>query len=65
MVINKFIRCQSNHYVYYKKIINGNYFILILYMDDMLVVGSNMHDIVVLEGNLAKNFEIKYLGEAK
>ena len=53
------------HYVYFKKITNGNYVILLLYVDDMLVAGSSMHEIVDLKENLAKIFEMKDLGEAK
>ena len=39
--------------------------ILSFYVDDMLVVGSNMHDINVLKMKLAKSFAMKDLGVAK
>ena len=42
MITNKFIRCQYDHCVYVKKTTNGNYVILLLYVDDMLVAGSSM-----------------------
>ena len=32
-------RCHSNHYVYFKRLDNGRYIILLLYVDDMLVAG--------------------------
>jgi hypothetical protein len=35
-------RCHSDHCVYVKRLENGSYIILLLYVDDMLVVGSNM-----------------------
>jgi hypothetical protein len=35
-------RCHSHHCVYFKKIENGIYIILLLYVDDMLFAGSNM-----------------------
>jgi hypothetical protein len=35
-------RCHSEHCVYFKRIENGSYIILLLYVDDMLVAGSNM-----------------------
>ena len=35
-------RCHSDHYVYFKRLDNGRHIILLLYVDDMLVVGSNM-----------------------
>ena len=37
-----YTRCHSNHCVYLKKHNDGNYIIFLLYLDDMLVVGSNM-----------------------
>jgi hypothetical protein len=58
-------RCHSDHYVYFKKIENGSYIILLLYVDDMLVAGSNMQDINVLKKKLANSFAIKGLGAAK
>jgi hypothetical protein len=42
-------RCHSDHYVYFKRIENGSYIILLLYVDDILVAGSNMQDINVLK----------------
>ena len=36
-----FTRCQADHCCYFKKIDN-NFIILLLYVDDMLVAGSNM-----------------------
>jgi len=62
MLTNEFTRCQSNHCVYFKKTTNENYVILFLYVDDMLVTGSSMHDIVDLKEKLAKTFEMKDLG---
>jgi hypothetical protein len=34
--------CHSDHSVYFRKLENGSYIIFLLYVDDMLVVGSNM-----------------------
>ena len=65
MITNEFVRCQSDHCVYVKKITNGNYVILLLYVDDMLVAGSSMQDIVDLKKKLANTFDMKDLGEAK
>jgi hypothetical protein len=42
MIEQGYSRCHSDHYVYFKKIENGSYIILLLYVDDMLVAGSNM-----------------------
>jgi hypothetical protein len=58
-------RCHSDHYVYFKKLENGSYIILLLYVDDMLVVGSNMQDINVLKKKVDNSFFMKYLGASK
>jgi hypothetical protein len=58
-------RCHSDHCVYFKKLENGSFIILLLYVDDMLVAGSNMQDINVLKKKLANSFAMKDLGAAK
>lgn len=65
MITNEFVRCQFDHCVYIKKTTNGNYVILLLYVDDMLIAGPSMQDIVDLKEKLANTFEMKDLGEAK
>ena len=46
-----YTRCHSNHCVYLKNQNDGSYIILLLYVDDMLVAGSNMQEINVLKKN--------------
>ena len=46
-------RCHSDHCVYFKKLENGSFIILLLYVDGMLVAGSNMQDINVLKKKLS------------
>lgn len=58
-------RCHSNHCVYFKKLDNGSYIILLLYVDDMLVTGSNMRHINELKNKLANSFAMKDLGAEK
>eukprot|EP01018_Ginkgo_biloba_P007114 Gb_02705 [translate_table: standard] len=58
-------RCHSDHCVYFKRLDNDNYIILLLYVDDMLVSGSNMQDINVLKIKLANSFVMKDLGATK
>jgi hypothetical protein len=58
-------RCHSDHCVYFKKLENGSYIILLLYVDDMIVAGSNMQDINVLKKKLSNSFAMKDLGVAK
>ena len=50
-------------YSYFKKF-DGYYIIFLLYVDDMLVTGSSMKEINKLKWQLAKEFELKDLGEA-
>jgi hypothetical protein len=44
---------------------NGSYIIFLLYVDDMLVAGSNMQDINTLKKKLANSFAMKDLGATK
>jgi hypothetical protein len=46
-------RCHFDHCIYFKRLENGSYIIFLLYVDDILVAGSNMHDINVLKKKLA------------
>ena len=65
MIEQGYDRCHSYHYAYFKRLDKGIYIILSLYVDEMLVVGSNMQDINVLKIKLAKSFAMKDLGAAK
>jgi hypothetical protein len=58
-------RCHSDRCVYFKKIENGKFIILLLYVDALLVAGTNMQDINVLKKKLANSFAMKDLGTAK
>ena len=60
-----YTRCHSDHCVYFKRIDNGRYIILLLYVDGMLVSRFNMHDINVLKRKLANSFAMKDLDAAK
>jgi hypothetical protein len=57
-------RCHFDRCVYFKRIENGSYIILLLYVDDMIVVGSNMQDINVFKNKLDNSFVMKNLGVA-
>ena len=57
-------RCHFDHCVYFKRLHNGRYIILLLYVDDLLVGGSNMQDINLLKRNIDKSFAMKDLGVA-
>ncbi|KAJ0726248.1 putative RNA-directed DNA polymerase [Helianthus annuus] len=57
-------RCQMDHCCYLKKFSNS-YIILLLYVDDMLIAGSDMKEISRLKKQMSKEFEMKDLGPAK
>ena len=59
-----FTRCQADHCCYFKKFDN-NFIIFFLYVDDMLVAGPDMQEIVNLKQKLSKQFEMKDLGATK
>ena len=58
-------RCHSDHNFYLKNKNGDNYIIQLLYVDDMLVAGSNMQEINVLKGKLDNSFAMKDLGTVK
>ena len=64
MVSSGFTRLYTDHCCYFKWFENS-YIILLLYVDDMLVVGSSMKEIVNLKAKLTKEFSMKDLGPAK
>jgi hypothetical protein len=49
MIEQDYSICHYNHYVYFKRLDNDNCIILLMYVYDMFVVGSNMQDINVLK----------------
>jgi hypothetical protein len=60
---NSFRRCHTDHCCYIKKY-RSSYIILLLYVDDMLIAGSDMEQIDELKRELALEFEMKDLGAA-
>jgi ATP-binding cassette subfamily B (MDR/TAP) protein 1 len=64
MTATGFSRCHGDHCCYFKKL-DTSYLILLLYVDDMLVAGSSMDEIVNLKAHLSKEFAMKDLGSAK
>lgn len=49
----------------YLKVFKGSYIILLLYMNDMLIAGGSMKEIMKLKRSLASEFAMKDLGAAK
>ena len=48
-----------------QKFFDDNFIILLLYVDDMLIVGHNLSRIDKLKKELSKSFAMKDLGPAK
>ena len=59
-----FKRCEADHCCYVK-FFNNSYIILLLYMDDMLIVGFSIEEINNLKKQLLKQFAMKVLGATK
>ena len=59
-----FKRCEADHCCYVKSFDNS-YIILLLYVDDMLIVGFSIEEINNLKKQLSKQFAMKDLGDAK
>ena len=66
MLSQGYQRSDTDHYLYTKKQArDGSLLILILYVDDMLIVGSNREDIASLKSKLNNAFDMKDLGELR
>jgi len=65
MTKHDYSRCHFDHCVYFKKLDNGRYIILMLYVDGMLVAGSNMQEINLLKSKIANSFAMEDFGVAK
>ncbi|RVX19694.1 Retrovirus-related Pol polyprotein from transposon TNT 1-94 [Vitis vinifera] len=59
-----FKRCEADHCSYVKSFYNS-YIILLLYVDDMLIVGFDIEKINNLNKQLSKQFAMKDLGATK
>ena len=64
MMSSGFTKLEADH-CYYFKWFENSYIMLLLYVDDMLVVGFSMKDIMNLKASLAEEFSMKNLGPAR
>mgnify|MGYP000535931251 CR=1 FL=1 len=53
---------QADHRVFVKRYDGGDFLILLLYVDDMLIVGQDPKKIRSLEKALSKSFTMKDMG---
>ena len=65
MVNHGYARTTSDHCVFVKYFAENDFVILLLYVDDMLIVGQNVGEIKRLKKELSKSFSMKDLGPAK
>ena len=65
MVSHEYKRTDAYHCVYFRKFTDGNFIILLLYVDDMLIAGNDSKLIGKLKERLFKSFDMKDLGPAK
>ena len=61
MVEHGYDKIASDHCVFVKKFFDAEFIILLLYVDDMLIVGRDMGKIDKLKKELSKSFEMKDL----
>ena len=65
MVSYNFVRNEFDNCVYSRKLQDGSYIYLLLYVDDMLIAAKSKTDIDALKAMLNSEFEMKDLGAAK
>ena len=65
MMSHGYKRTTSDHCVFTKKFSNDDFIILLLYVDDMLIIGDDSNKIGRLKRELSKSFAMKELGSAK
>ena len=58
-------KTSSDHCVFVQKFSDDDFIILLLYVDDMLIVGKNTSKFDELKKELFKSFSMKDLGHAK
>ncbi|BBG99422.1 hypothetical protein Prudu_009111 [Prunus dulcis] len=65
MIEHRYRRTTSNHCAFVKRFDDGEFIILLLYVDDMLIVGQNSDKIRKLKKELSNSFAMKDLGPTK
>ena len=58
-------QCQSNHTLFAKHTVEGRTVIIIVYVDDIILIGDHLEEISKLKSFLAHEFEIKDGGNLK
>ena len=58
-------KIMSDHYIFVKKFSNNDFIILLLFVDDMLIIGHDASKIDNMKKELTKSFVMKDLGLTK
>jgi hypothetical protein len=62
MVSQNYTSSEYDHCIYFKKLNNGIFIILVLYVDDMILARKIIIEIIRLKSHMARTFDMKYLG---
>jgi len=65
LVDHNFKKTKNDHCVFIKRYESGDFRILLLYVDDMLIVGQDRNKIAALKKDLGESFAMKDLGQAR
>ncbi|GKU96422.1 hypothetical protein SLEP1_g9661 [Rubroshorea leprosula] len=65
MMSHGYKRINANPCVYIRSFRDGNFIILLLYVDDMLILGQDVEKFCRLKKKLSKSFDMKDLGPTK
>ncbi|GKV35980.1 hypothetical protein SLEP1_g44167 [Rubroshorea leprosula] len=65
MMSHGYQRANADPCVYIRLFLDGNFIILLLYVDDMLILGQDVEKICRLKEELSKSFDMKDLGPTK
>jgi hypothetical protein len=65
IVSQNYTRSEYDHCVYLKKLNNGIFIILVLYVDDMILARKSITEINRLKAQIARTFDMKYLRVAR
>jgi Reverse transcriptase (RNA-dependent DNA polymerase) len=65
MMSHGYQRTKADPCVYFKRLANGKFLILLFYVDDMLIAGHDAQMIDMLKKEMSKSFDMKDMGQAR
>ena len=63
--LHGYVQCQTDHTLFVKKSTKGERSILIVYVDHIIITGEYLEEMVDLKKILAREFEMKDLGNLR